>query len=160
MNDFSHIRFKDMRIEVWQEDVEDMQAVYSAADCFVFPSFAEGWGMPPREAALTGLAVIVTDYSGLAVGNEHWAFPLKTYQMVVADAAQNTYRHPDARWAQVDVDELAEQMRYIYEHPDESKAFGKEAAAWLAANQTWQHTAENLKVLIEEEHGFKSEAIG
>ena len=38
--------------------------LYNKADCFVFPSRAEGWGLPLIEAIASGLPVISTYYSG------------------------------------------------------------------------------------------------
>src|SRR5206468_10175881 len=41
--------------------VDDMPALYSAADVFVFPSFYEGFGSPPVEAMRCGAPVVVSD---------------------------------------------------------------------------------------------------
>lgn len=38
---------------------------YSAAECFVYPSRAEGFGLPPLEAAATGLPVICSNACGM-----------------------------------------------------------------------------------------------
>jgi glycosyltransferase involved in cell wall biosynthesis len=35
--------------------------LYSAASCFAFPSFAEGFGLPPTEAMQCGCPVVVSD---------------------------------------------------------------------------------------------------
>jgi glycosyltransferase involved in cell wall biosynthesis len=42
----------------------DMAELYAQADIFVFPSKAEGWGLPCLEAIASGLPVLATDYSG------------------------------------------------------------------------------------------------
>jgi glycosyltransferase involved in cell wall biosynthesis len=46
------------------EDV-DLPALYSAAEAFVYPSFYEGFGLPPLEAMACGAAVITSDVSSL-----------------------------------------------------------------------------------------------
>lgn len=39
----------------------ELRYLYSAASCFVFPSFAEGFGLPPVEAMQSGCPVVVSD---------------------------------------------------------------------------------------------------
>lgn len=49
---FASMAFKDTRIKVInrQYSFNELQRLYSMFDCFVFPSHAEGSGLPPREA--------------------------------------------------------------------------------------------------------------
>jgi glycosyltransferase involved in cell wall biosynthesis len=44
---------------------EDMNRLYSGAGLFVFPSFYEGFGMPPLEAMASGTAVVASGSSSL-----------------------------------------------------------------------------------------------
>lgn len=44
---------------------EDLPAVYSAASLFVFPSLAEGFGLPPLEAMACGTPCVVSNSSSL-----------------------------------------------------------------------------------------------
>jgi glycosyltransferase involved in cell wall biosynthesis len=44
---------------------EDLPAVYSLANVFVFPSLAEGFGLPPLEAMACGTPCIVSNSSSL-----------------------------------------------------------------------------------------------
>jgi glycosyltransferase involved in cell wall biosynthesis len=46
-------------------DDEDLPAVYSAATVFVFPSLAEGFGLPPLEAMACGTPCVVSNSSSL-----------------------------------------------------------------------------------------------
>jgi glycosyltransferase involved in cell wall biosynthesis len=50
---------------------EELFTLYNACDVFVFPSRAEGWGLPLLEAAATGMPAISTFYSGHSHFLEH-----------------------------------------------------------------------------------------
>jgi len=139
--------FVDKRITFWKADVESMADVFAQVDCFVFPSFGEGWGMPPREAAMMGLPVIATRWSGLEVGIDEWAIPVNTFKM-----GESTLPHGSSQWALPDLDEVIAHMRWCYENQDAARMRGRKAAAWLRENQTWKHSAQQVMRLLEE-HG-------
>jgi glycosyltransferase involved in cell wall biosynthesis len=44
---------------------EQLRALYEHASCFVFPSFYEGFGLPPLEAMCCGCPVVVSDRASL-----------------------------------------------------------------------------------------------
>ena len=46
-------------------DDVDLPAIYAGADCFVFPSLYEGFGLPPLEAMACGTPVVVSNSSSL-----------------------------------------------------------------------------------------------
>ena len=56
---------------------EDLPTLYSAADVFAFPSFYEGFGLPPLEAMACGTPVVVSDAASLpeVVGDAGLAVP-------------------------------------------------------------------------------------
>ncbi len=132
----------DRRIAVWREDVDSLAEVFQMADCFVFPTRGEGWGLPPREAACMGKPVITTRWSGTAVGIDHWAIPIERYQLVPS------LLHGD--WAMPDVSEVAAHMRWCYEHREAAQQKGLAAAQWLRDHQTWDHSARQMLDLLEQ----------
>jgi hypothetical protein len=135
------------KVAIWAEDVESMADVYAHADCFVFPSRGEGWGMPPREAACMGVPTIVTRWSGLEVGIDHWATrTLDTFTKSKAPTQKDALK---GQWVTADVDELVEHMRWCYEHRDEAWNKAAEGAAWLRENQSWELSAKALIDLME-----------
>jgi glycosyltransferase involved in cell wall biosynthesis len=117
------------------------------ADCFVFPSRGEGWGLPPREAAATGLPALATNFGGLAEEIEYWGFPIRTRGMSRAE-----YGEWDdvGEWCEPDVKETARWMRFCYENRAEVAAMGADAALWLASEATWTRTAREMLATLRE----------
>jgi hypothetical protein len=70
---------------------EEIRALYRRAACFVFPSFAEGFGIPPLEALQCGTPAIVSD--------------IPTHRWVCGDAA--LYCDP------YDANDIAEKIRHL-----------------------------------------------
>jgi glycosyltransferase involved in cell wall biosynthesis len=50
---------------VWLGFADALPSIYAGADAFVFPSFYEGFGLPPLEAMACGLPTLVADASSL-----------------------------------------------------------------------------------------------
>ncbi|GAA6621807.1 glycosyltransferase family 4 protein [Scytonema sp. NUACC26] len=61
----SHSSLKDRIIATGYVADEDLAAVYSGAIAFVYPSFYEGFGLPPLEAMQCGIPVITSNTSSL-----------------------------------------------------------------------------------------------
>jgi glycosyltransferase involved in cell wall biosynthesis len=134
----------DGRIRFWREDVPSLREVFIHADCFVFPTRAEGWGMPPREAVACGLPTIGTRYSGMIDGIDNWCTRIiENYKIEPAmiDGGGD--------WAAPDVDEVAEHMKWCYENREEARQKAREGSKWLAENQTYEHSAKAFKALME-----------
>jgi len=148
--DFSNTR--DTRLSAWSDDADTMLDVYAQTDCFVFPTRAEGWGLPPREAAATGLPVLAPRHTGTEIGLDDWAIPLEKYTWRNVPKAMMAEPYPDGRyaqWATCDVDEVADKMRWCYENQDDARALGLKAAQWLRDHQTWDHAARALIDLLD-----------
>lgn len=141
---FNHMAFKDPRIKVINRmyTFDELTQLYSYFDCFVFPSHAEGSGLPPREAMATGLPVILTDWSGLSeVANPQFSYPLHPVAIDVPDV-----RGPEQPgfMARIDIQELMFYMRHTFEHFYEGKAKGKLASDYVRNEWSWDICAADL----------------
>lgn len=142
--------FNDPRIRLIHRmySFEEIQKLYSLFDCFVFPSHAEGSGLPPREAMATGVPVILTNWSGLTeISDPSISYPIQPIAIDFPDV-----RGPEqpGLMARIDVLELMYQMRYVYEHQDEADQKGKLASEFIHKEYNWDRCAQLLIKQLEE----------
>lgn len=137
----------DPRLICIEQDYDSLADLYAMADVFVIPSRSEGWGMPHREAAMMGVPVITQRYSGMDDGHtDEWAIVVEGGKL---ERMPSNFTNIAGAWMRADVGKLAQMMRDCYEAPEAAAAFGREAAAWLRAHQTWDHAAARLIAEIE-----------
>ena len=108
----------------------ELKALYSKALCFVYPSFYEGFGLPPLEAMACGCPVVVSDRASLPE--------------VCGEAA--AYVDPDS------ADDLVAAIKRIYSSPEARRAMSEKGLA-RAALFTWESTAKNLLSICVESAG-------
>ncbi len=133
---------KDPRIEVkiGTDTVDELRThFFQQVDCFVFPTRGEGFGLTPLEAMATGIPAIVTGWSGpLEYMTEEIGW-LIDYTMTPATAfTEKVYKENCGDWAEPSKEHLRKLMRYAYEHQDEVKEKGLNAAKYVKENWTWQ----------------------
>jgi glycosyltransferase involved in cell wall biosynthesis len=117
------------------------------ADCFVFPSRAEGWGLPPREAALLGIPAIATQWLGMW-DVDQWGIPLPVTETRQCDFRMNPYNADEALWVEPDVDLVAERMQWVVDHPVEARQIAMAGREYLIANFTWAQIGEQIADLM------------
>lgn len=135
---------------------EQMRELLYRADCFVFPTRGEGFGLTPFEAMASGLPTIVTGWSGPA----DYADPRDTlildYKLVPAENQYMIYREDYAPgedagvWAEPSLEHTIELMRWAYEHRNEARMMGKSTASRLAREWTWEQKAQQLIDIIDD----------
>lgn len=133
---------QDERIEVITEDLPSLAELFKRIDCVVIPSHAEGWGMPHREAAISGIPTITLKYSGLDDGySQYWALPIDSYILTSVPHDE----HLSGQSAVVDVDALGQKMRQVYNNHLYFKRWAMTSARpWLINNQGWDKVGKNV----------------
>lgn len=111
------------------------------ADAFVWLSRGEGFGLPPLQAALTGLPVIMTTHTGMA----------EYYQPRYFYGVENagTSRGPlYGDWIEPDVDHAAFLMREVYNNRRAALRKGKQAANYVRKNFSLEAFAGKLGAFL------------
>jgi glycosyltransferase involved in cell wall biosynthesis len=95
----------------------DLLALIKRADCIVSPHRAEGFGYIPAYALWYARPVIVTDYSGTQeICTHNTAHPV-SYKLVSTNIGETIIPLKNAKWAEIDVDALANTMRKVRDDP-------------------------------------------
>jgi glycosyltransferase involved in cell wall biosynthesis len=128
-------------------DQREIKEFYRKADCLVYPSRGEGFGLPIAEAMASGIPVVVTGYGGhMDFCNEQNAF-LIDYRLVPSRSHLNV---PGAQWAEPDSLELRQQMRLVYNNRDTALVRSKVETAYrtVEANFRWPITAARCAEIV------------
>lgn len=134
----------DTRISVVDETWTRAQLVelLHMADAFIWLSRGEGFGLPPLQAALTGLPVVMTTHTGMAV----YYRPEFFYGVQSAGVSPSPL---GGDWIEPDVEHAAAQLRSIYEDRPAAFARGAAAAAYVRRDFSLDAFAARLGAYIE-----------
>ena len=142
-------------IEIIEDDytAEQMSDLYASADCFIYPSRGEGFGLPPREAMATGLPVILTRWSALEdIAYERMAYPLTDYKLIPATYPKSQILGLEAnlgRWADPAKSELRARMREVRLYTEQAKKKGELAAGVMRIEAEPEIGARAIKKAIK-----------
>ena len=111
--------------QVAQDDLKDY---LSAADCYVFPSLADGCAQSGMEALAAGLPVVTTRQSGLPIrdGVTGCIVPIR------------------------DALAISKKIQWLMTHREEAEQMGRNAVAMIKSNYSWEQYAENVKKIYME----------
>lgn len=125
---------------------QELADICYGSDAFVFPSRGEGFGLTPLEAMATGLPAIVPNAHGISeYFNEKFMYEVKADEKCKAIYRRLT---DVGNMVKCDVNDLARQMRYIYENQDEARQKGKLASEYVR-QWTFTRTGQEFKKLID-----------
>ena len=104
-------------------DRPDLFALLNAADCYLSPHRAEGFGLTLLESMALGKPVIATAYSGnMDFMTAENSFPLD-YTLVPLTRDYGPYMR-GAAWAEPDIDKAADLIRHVVNARDDAAARG------------------------------------
>jgi glycosyltransferase involved in cell wall biosynthesis len=111
-------------------DEEDMNKLYSAAHCMVYPTNGEGFGLIPFQGIATGLPTICTNATGCADFAD-LSVPLD-YEWTEGEGVHL------GSWVEPNFDDLCDKMMYVYENWEEVKKKTMQSAYIIQDEQNWQ----------------------
>lgn len=142
---------------IFDSELTDRDLVHLMHSCnaVVYPSRAEGFGLPIAEAMEHGLPVIATNYSAyLDFVNQNNAF-LVDYEL--QNAIDSEMVNLGAKWAEPNMEDLIKQMKNLYDKYDvKHKKYKDEVntkiqfARESVKHLRWKNTAQTALNFIEE----------
>jgi len=140
-----HGKYKNIILDTRILSKEDLVALYHSAQCFMLPSYGEGWGLTLCEAMATGAPCISVDYTGCAdFFDSSVGYPLKySIQMQELrnyDLNTRTYA-PDAQ-------DLLKQMLHVAANYPEAVKKGNRAASRIRSKFTWEKSGRRLADIL------------
>ena len=129
------------------EKRSELARYYKTADCFVFPTSGESWGLPVIESLACGVPAITTNWGGtLEYMKEDYGWLLDVEKLEEPD--DGVFFEPNMfpegnQWAVPSKKHLRELMRNAFEHPDEcKKKGGMNSYKYVNNNFTWEKAAD------------------
>jgi len=125
----------------------ELNVLYNAADIYLSPTMAEGFGLTLAEAAACGVPVVTTDFAAgpEAVGPGAVLIPPRAHFV-------NVYAH---NWALVDEDKFGAAVEHLIDKPAKRREIGAAGARYVAGRFTWDRAASEFLDLF----GYQREAV-
>lgn len=127
--------YKHNQITVVDENLSeyDVFNLYSKANCMLYPTSGEGWGMMPFQAIAMGIPTICTNFSACTEFAE-LSYPLD-YQL--SEQNMMGIYNQAGKWAMPDFDDLCDKMLYIVNNYEEAKTKTKIGSDYIQKNMKW-----------------------
>jgi glycosyltransferase involved in cell wall biosynthesis len=122
----------DPRIKIIDHHISksDVLSLKASCDCYVSLHRSEGFGLTMAEAMYIGKPVIGTPYGGNTdFMNVNNSFLVK-YDIKELEEDYGSYKKGNV-WAEPDVNDAAELMRFVYEHPEIAAKVGYNASNFI-----------------------------
>lgn len=133
----------NMEQMVQKVSLEELNRIYNLADVGINTSLGEGWGLTATENAATRVAQIVPNHTACAE-LFHDCGLLTNIIQTVNDPQTLVYR------SFIDVDNLANQLQYLYENPDVRKDLAEKGFTKFTSDEyKWESIAKRWETLFE-----------
>jgi glycosyltransferase involved in cell wall biosynthesis len=132
---------------------DQIHSIHRSFDCYVSSHRGEGWGVPQAEAMSHGNPIITTGYGGIneyiETMNTGIVIPYKMVPIHGMDHARHYYSN-DQMWAELDVDELSEKMKFVYYNQPFARKMGKNGRKYAEQTFSYKSVGSMMRDRIEE----------
>lgn len=130
---------------------EQMSQLHRDNNCFVLPHRTEGWGVPHQDAMANGNPVISTGFSGnMEFMNEQNSYLLRYGMTPVSNMSWLVpWMNQSMRWAEPDIGQLADTMRYCFENRAAAREMGLRGRKHIIENFNTKTAAEQMRAALE-----------
>jgi glycosyltransferase involved in cell wall biosynthesis len=141
-------------VDTRKYSVENLAQLYASANCFLFPSMGEGFGLTLAEAMCTGLPCIYTPWSGpkdFITEREGYPLRFKMFETrtvkTEADGSRTDYHRTTC--VSADIDHLVRRMVQVIHGYDEALTRGRRAAEVVRDRLKWSDSALSFARIME-----------
>jgi glycosyltransferase involved in cell wall biosynthesis len=141
----------NLNVKILSRHLSDQEylSILAACDCYVSLHRSEGLGLPMAEAMYLAKPVIATAYGGNSdFMNANNSLPLR-YELVELDKDYGPYEKGNV-WAEPDVAQAAELMRWVYENRELAKRIGQRAAIDIRESMNPTKASHEIRTRLEQ----------
>jgi glycosyltransferase involved in cell wall biosynthesis len=154
-NKIASTQVNNIRLIWGYQTINQIAELYRSSDIFLFPTKAEGWGLPLIEAAACGLPLITTYYSGQTefIKDIKSSCVLIDYQLepINCEEYQSFYPAPDnnyGKWAVTSTDLIAQAIKQAYDNYPALSAQAMKNSELIRTKYSWANSAiKSLEIL-------------
>ena len=141
----------NLNVKILSRHLSDQEylSILAACDCYVSLHRSEGLGLPMAEAMYLAKPVIATAYGGNCdFMNANNSLPLR-YELVQLDRDYGPYEKGNV-WAEPDVGQAAELMKWVYENRELAKQTGQRAAHDIRESMNPTKASHEIRTRLEQ----------
>jgi glycosyltransferase involved in cell wall biosynthesis len=119
--------------------VEELSKIYDRADCLLYPTSGEGWGMIPFQGIAKGIPTICTN----ATACEEFANLSVPLDYEWSDCNMNGIYKDAGQWAKPSFDDLCDKMLYVVNNYEKVSDKTFASAQFINKNMTWENVSKD-----------------
>ena len=135
MHPLEHPRIKVINHEVTDEELGD---IYDSANCLLYPTSGEGWGLIPFQAIAKGIPTICTN----ALACTEFADMSVPLDFVWGSKNMSGIYSNAGKWAEPNFDDLCDKMLYVVNNYQEVSGKTYKSAEFINQNMTWEKVSQ------------------